>query len=349
MLLGHILITLGAHMNTPLATVCADYAEHIRLECGHSKTTCKNYRNGMSRFLRWLAENGYPTPDLNCVNSLTLRRYVLHLAEGNRQARAVHSAMQPIRSLCQWLTENGQLPEDPSLKLKLPKKGAPTRHVPTDADVQALFNACDRLATPRQGALARAVLSVLCFGGLRREECCNLRVSDFDTAAGSLTVRHGKGDKARRTYICKQGIDALKEWIAVREPDCTGDWLFMYDRARRMHFRSISSLMDTVAAGAGLRDNPACHPHALRRWSASNLLKNGASIKVVQMHLGHSDVQTTCKYLFAGEDQLRAAAELTGLKASEQPKAKPEQSDRPALRVVGVRGDERPRQRRIAR
>lgn len=153
------------------------------------------------------------------------------------------------------------------------------------------------------------------------------------------------GDKSRRVFICKSGVDSLNEWLAVRESDCEGDGMFMYDRGRRLHFRSIASLMDAVAAAAGLRDNPVCHPHAIRRWSASNLLKNGASIKVVQMHLGHSDVQTTYRYLFAGEGQLRAAAELTGL----QPQVKPQEppADRPRLRVVGQERN-RGRLRRIA-
>lgn len=337
-------------MSTILDDTCTAYAEHIRYERGLSKTTIKHYRNGMSRFLRWLSENGYPEADLSALNPLTLRRYQIHLSEGDRRARAVHSAIQPIRSLCQWLVSTQQLPEDPSAKLILPKKGAAIRHVPTDEQVLNLFAACDRLPSTRQGAMARAVLAVLCFGGLRREECCSLRLMDFDPAGGSLTIRHGKGDKSRRAFLCKQGIDSLKEWLAIREPDCSGDWLFMYDRARRMHFRTIASLLDAVAAAAGLRSNPAVHPHAMRRWSASNLLKNGASIKIVQMHLGHSDVQTTCRYLFAGEEQLRAAAELTGLNPQHSPKQEVARSaDKPRLRVVGREEKERPRSRRIAR
>ena len=163
-------------------------------------------------------------------------------------------------------------------------------------------------------------MSVLCYGCLRRSELCDLRESDVDLADKSLLIRSGKGRKSRRVFVCADAVTALREWLALREADCKADWLFMYDRSRRLHYAGIASLIETLKATAGLRDNEAVKPHGLRHWGATNLLRNGANLRDVQAFLGHSDLTTTARYLHSSEEQLRGIAELTALRPQAKPK-----------------------------
>ena len=39
------------------------------------------------------------------------------------------------------------------------------------------------------------------------------------------------------------------------------------------------------------------HPHSFRHFYATNLLRNGVNIRVVQQLLRHSDIKTTARYL----------------------------------------------------
>lgn len=68
-------------------------------------------------------------------------------------------------------------------------------------------------------------------------------------------MQQGKGSKSRRVYVCQEGIDDLAEWLAIGEKDCQSDFLFMFDRKRRIHDDSRKTLMDTLKAAAGLRDH----------------------------------------------------------------------------------------------
>lgn len=299
-----------------LTDCITDYLNHIRYERGLSKITCLHYQCWLRHFSDWLAESGYPTPNLEDVFTLpVLRRYQYHKAREGARPRTVHSAFHSLRGLGEFLVANAVLTENPAKQLTLPKKDAARRLLVTDADVVALLDACERLRTPRQMALSRAILSVLCYGGLRREEVCNLRIDDVNLSDKSLLVRSGKGGKSRKVFVCKEAVNALREWLAVREKDCQADWLFMFDRKRRIHHDGIATLLETVKAIAGLRDNEAVKPHSLRHWCATNLVRNGANLRDVQQFLGHADLQTTARYLHSSEEQLRDISELTALRS----------------------------------
>ena len=53
-------------------------------------------------------------------------------------------------------------------------------------------------------------------GGLRREEVVSLNLSDYNPESGALTVWHGKGNKARVSYINPEGVRAMGDWLAIR-------------------------------------------------------------------------------------------------------------------------------------
>lgn len=326
-----------------LKDAIALYLDHVRYERKLSKTTCKHYASWLHTFTDWLTANGYPDPTLDAFNTLTLRRYQIDKAKAGARPRTILSAFHPLRGMAKWMIANNVIGTDPTKAVQMPKKDAAVRHTLTDADVTALFDACRRQVKPRQQALCRAVLAVLAYGGLRREEACCLLVDDVNVLDKSLLIRSGKGAKSRRVFINTDGVNAIREWLAVREPDTKHTYLFSLDRNRRMHHTGIASLVEALAATAGMADNPAAKPHSLRHWCATNLLRRGATLKDIQVFLGHSSLAVTSAYLHSGEQELRNIAELTGL----CPKDTNDQQ--PASRVVRRDDRERPRLRRIVR
>ncbi len=323
----------------------ADYLNAIRHERGLSKVTAKHYASWLHHFTDWLSANGYPTPDLYEVFTVaTLRRYQYTRAKTGIRPRTMLSTFAALRGLGEFLVQNGLLETNPVKALTMPKKDAAIRLTVTDAEVEALFAACDRMPTPRQVALSRAVLSVLAYGALRRDEACNLHVEDVNLSEKSLLVRSGKGSKSRRIFVCQDAVNALREWLAVREKDSKHSYLFSIDKNRRLHHIGIAHLIEALKAAADLRGNEAIKPHGLRHWAATNLLRNGANIKDVQLFLGHSELVTTARYLHSSEEQLRDIGVLTALrtKRTQEP---------PTLAVVRVRPEESrrdTRRRRIA-
>lgn len=187
-------------------------------------------------------------------------------------------------------------------------------------ELRALLTVCAndlyKDATPRPaGVRDAAILCVLYGGGLRRSEIIGLDVADYEVQNGALTVRRGKGSKARITYLPSGGQTRVARWLDLRAQKglpLGGPLFHAIHRSGkifegRMTDQAILALLQRRALGAGIK---AFSPHDLRRTFISDLLDAGADIATVQKLAGHSNVQTTARYDRRGEVTKQRAASL---------------------------------------
>lgn len=180
----------------------------------------------------------------------------------------------------------------------------------TPGELRALFAVCAD-GSPA-GVRDAALLATLYGGGLRRAEVVSLDMSDYLPETGALTVRHGKGDKARIVYLTGGAQGAMAAWLPVRGTD-PGALFLPINKGRRVTVRrmtdqAVLAMLQRRAAKAGVSH---FSPHDLRRTFISDLLDAGADIATVQKLAGHSSVATTGRYDRRGEHaKLRAATLL---------------------------------------
>lgn len=293
-----------------------DWQNALRYEQGVTPKSLGSYRPRLRAFLEWLEANVAHAPTPSDLTTPLLRRYAYSLSEKGNRPRTVRAHFDALRSFCRFLIEAGVLTENPTATIKLPKMDAAIRREVRDSEVAAMFEACERLRTLRQCAMARAVLSVCCYGGLRRDEICSLLVEDVSVEEQSVLIRSGKGRKSRKVFLCKDGIEALQNWLSTREKNTKTDYLFTVDIGRRLHYRGLAALLGSIKAAAGMRGEQDLTPHCLRHWAATNLLRNGATLRDVQAFLGHSNAVITARYLHADEERLRTISEWTALRSN---------------------------------
>lgn len=176
-------------------------------------------------------------------------------------------------------------------------------------ELRALFAACAD-GSPA-GVRDAALLAVLYSGGLRRAEVVSLDMSDYLPETGALTVRHGKGEKARIVYLTGGGKEALAAWVRLRG-DETGPLFVPINKGgrltlRRMTDQAVLAMLSRRAKRAGVGH---FSPHDLRRTFISDLLDAGADIATVQKLAGHSSVATTGRYDRRSEHAKQRAATL---------------------------------------
>lgn len=176
-------------------------------------------------------------------------------------------------------------------------------------EVKALFVAC-KDGTP-SGARDAALLALLYGGGLRRSEAAALDASDYDTATGALTIRHGKGNKARTVYLKNGSRAAVEDWLTIRGTD-SGPLLYAVRKSgalepQRITGQAILYILRKTALRGGVA---AFSPHDLRRSFISDMLDAGADIATVQKIAGHASPDTTSRYDRRGELAKERAAEL---------------------------------------
>jgi len=304
-----------------LSEAIRDYREYARHEQGYTPTTLLSYQSWQRNFARWLGENGFPDPPLQDVSGGLIRRYVYARSGRNLRPRTVRSAMNAVRALFAYLVQVGAVSENPALEVRMPKNDAATRLIVSDEDLTKLLAAAERQHSDFYSLRDRAVLSVLIFCGLRRQELLDLAVQDVNLAEASLLVQQGKGKKSRTIFLCEEALLAMREWLAFRARlKCSHDSLFVTENRRPFGEVSLPKMLEEVKAIAGLKGDPRIKPHSIRHAAATRLLRNGADIRSIQAWLGHSQLQTTAIYLHTHEEQVRKIAPLAGIRAPEPPK-----------------------------
>lgn len=294
------------------------YSDFLMLELHASKSTRLGYQAYLRRFSRFLTERHGTAPQLAEVTTDDVRSYLYRLSREGLRPRTLRGAIYPIRGLFGMAVERQYVSDNPAKAVKLPKKDAAVREAASDEELEQLLAGCERERDPQRRAMLKALLSVLIYGGLRRQEALDLQVGDIDVKKGQLLVRSGKGSKSRAIFPCQACLQAIHGWLAVR-PKSPHPYLFIVDRRRRLGEEGLRRLVEEAKSLADLRDHENIKPHAMRHAAATRLLRNGADLRSIQHFLGHSCLQTTAVYLHTDEQQLQRIAELGGLERARHP------------------------------
>ena len=165
----------------------------------------------------------------------------------------------------------------------------------TEAEVVALIRACSTRAPT--GVRNRALIAVLWRSGLRISEALSLELRDLDLEAGSIRVRHGKGDRSRTVGVDEQTSALLARWLDRRRTLSPGarSPIFCTLRGGRIDSSYVRRLLPRLACKAGIERR--VHAHGLRHTYAAELAREGTAINVIRDALGHTSLAVTDRYL----------------------------------------------------
>ncbi len=299
-------------------------------QVGMARKTWTTYGSHISLFFGWLETrlNRPVTPDDFTLANLLTYNNARRKAEIKQRTRAAQVCA--LKSFARWLAAQGTIGA-PSLteiltEFRVRVTDPARRPCATDAQVMALFAACDRLpdTRPYRRHLCAAVLACMAYAGLRRSEVCALAYDGprdiiLDDPTPSLIVRHGKGDKMREVPLNAEAVRLLRRWLEFR-PEGIPD-LFAVPIVRIATGPDIVPLGDNRLLGilrelCEIAGVPWLVPHSFRRFFATRLLEiPGCTIKDVQLALGHTDPVTTWKYINSPDGKLRKLIAQTGPKA----------------------------------
>jgi site-specific recombinase XerD len=151
------------------------------------------------------------------------------------------------------------------------------------------------------GPKHKAALSVAYGAGLRAMEVVALKVCDIDSRRMMLRVEQGKGRKDRHAMLSPQLLELLRNWWRIAQPKV---WMFPgRDRINPMTTRQLNRVCHMAAELARLPNWVA--PHTLRHSFATHLLEQNIDIRVIQVLLGHSKLDTTARYTHVATSIIR--------------------------------------------
>ena len=152
------------------------------------------------------------------------------------------------------------------------------------------------------GVKYKAAFSVAYGAGLRISEVAALKVSDIDSKRMMLRVDQGKGRKDRHAMLSPLLLELLRDWWRIARPKA---WLFPgRDPVRPMSTRQLNRACHAAADMAKITKRVS--PHTLRHSFATHLLEQNVDIRVIQVLLGHTKLETTALYTRIATNTIRA-------------------------------------------
>ena len=138
-----------------------------------------------------------------------------------------------------------------------------------------------------------------------------MKLDNIDWNKNELIVT-GKGLKTRiipvKQYVLHgKQHPSLINYIKHHRSNTQKSYVFT-NKSERLTEAQARKDIKEVARKAGVG---WIHPHSIRHFYATNLLKHGVHVKIVQIILGHSNIKTTSRYLHAVEYDIRQAIEET--------------------------------------
>ena len=191
---------------------------------------------------------------------------------------------------------------NPVVGVRAPKWGKPLPKALSVDQAVALAEHRGEQADPRLAARDRAVVELLYGSGLRLAELIGLDLRAGRADGGWVDLADatahviGKGSKRRSVPVGAAALQALREWLAVRDEVAAREEaaLFVGQRGRRLGATALRSGLQRAALGAGLPTR--VHPHMLRHSFASHVLQSSGDLRGVQELLGHANITTTQVY-----------------------------------------------------
>ncbi|MDA8240437.1 MAG: tyrosine-type recombinase/integrase [Nitrospiraceae bacterium] len=245
------------------------------------------------------------------INEEMIENAVIRLSSAARSTVTMNRIKSTFRSFFAWAAKSGLIPRNPAARLSLAKTDTQRTEPITSGEIETFIKTI-RLSGDRHAERDYALFCIYAFTGVRRAEALALRVKDYDAVSRTLYLPGTKGGHPRPQPVPRRLADALGCYIrllqkgngAASAPAC----LFL---GRNEHWplsvRCAQTRFDKWKAASGIRNNLTIH--SFRSGFATLLHQQTGDILLVANALGHSDIQTTQRYIRLNMRTVREAIE----------------------------------------
>lgn len=256
-----------------------DYCQFIR---HMSKTTINSKSHTLKHFIKQSGIN-----DLQELDNRAFNRWISSQSDLGVSARTINTRMAHIMAMLRYHREMGV-----NMLIKLPlikklKEGPARRVFYSRQEIEKALLYADKMAW--------LLIRISFDAGLRISELRNLRLENF---FGQRIKFVGKGFKPRESYIAVDTYQRLQEWIKDQQ---IKDTLWVNPKGKQYSVDELRIRMRKPFHAAGFTN---FYPHTLRHSFGTDIQKRGATLLEMQKMLGHSNAETTQRYIHGLDGQL---------------------------------------------
>ena len=270
--------------------------------------TLQAYQRDIIQCINFLESRGLQSFDQ--VAAQDIKDFLHHLRLTLKiSARTASRKLSSLKSFSKFMQTHHEQ-HDFTYNVSFPKLEKTLPKFLTEDQVLHLFSVAQS-DTSLAGQRNNVMISLMYVCGVRVSELVELTSSNINFSDGLLHVS-GKGGKQRIVPLPKSMVEMLQTYLFNVQPHLfknmtiTSDILFpiLYaDKVKPMTRQGFWGILKQVVTKAGLPESIS--PHVLRHSIATHLLKKGANLRLLQMALGHEQLQTVQVYTHVEVSHLR--------------------------------------------
>ncbi len=188
----------------------ANFLRYETDERGHSLNTRAAYGHDLNHFFQWLGDR-----DLKKLSIRDFSHYLDDLEKTNLATSTRARHVVSIRNFFRYLQLEGIITSNQAQLLESPKLWRKLPNFLTPRQIDRLMVAPNE-KEDRLWVRDRAILEMFYATGCRVSEVASLAIPDLRLDQGFCRCR-GKGNKERVVPLGEQAIDAMNEWLPVRD------------------------------------------------------------------------------------------------------------------------------------
>ena len=287
-----------------------------------SPNTRRAYSRSLASFFRWFHDRG-----AGILSKATVQWYLRERRDSGAGPVALNQDLTVIRRFACEAADNGLLGADVAAAIGriAPAKrlGKRTGRWLTLEQARALVAAPDLRTLA--GLRDRAMLALLLECGLRREEACQVDVTQLQQRDGRWVLADlaGKGGRVRTVPVPARAAERIREWIAAG----LGQHGLSPEHGHAPAGPILRQVHGSRVVGTGLTPGAVYKrvwfyarglgleiaPHDLRRTFGRLTFQHGARLEQIQQALGHGSIKTTEVYLGTALDLEHAACDAVSM------------------------------------
>ncbi len=277
--------------------IIKDFIYYLQAERELSSNTINAYKRDILSFLDEFNK------EFNNITRDDILNYISKLHNLKYSTSSIARKLSSLRMFFRFHVSEGLISESPISNIESPRL---KRKLPTVLSVSEV----NRLIGSVNGNSAlsirdRAILELMYGCGLRISELLKLYIEDLFLKEDFIRVK-GKGSKERIIPLGSKAKDAIMDYLTdsrvILDKKLSTN-LFLNKNGNKLSRVGIWKNLRKYVLLSGIKKNVT--PHTLRHSFATHLLERGASLRTVQILLGHSDISTTQIYTHIDRSYLR--------------------------------------------
>ena len=289
------------------------FLDYLTSERGLSGNTVSAYGNDLGQLLEFLEESG-GLPEGNrgweSVSLPVLTGYALNLQDKGYSPTTRARKLAAIKSLFNFLLEEGLITQDPTESLVSPRIGRALPKFLSEEEMGSLLREAYG-GGAQESQRDAAMIELMYATGMRVSEMVGLVVEDLNLREKYVRCM-GKGSKERLINLHDEAAVVLEAYLKDVRPrllshgkkdDVREDALFLNRRGERLTRQGFWLILKECGRRANIK--APITPHTLRHSFATHMLRGGAPIRYLQELLGHASISTTQVYTHLAQEQVK--------------------------------------------